>query len=152
MPRGVKTCPQCQADNGPRAITCKACNHDFFANRPEKPRIEVQATKTNFPQENSSGCNLIFVPGKHFYSKEPFCPVELKDKSREGVVKWANELYNIEWIDCGRRTRFAREAILYFVTDFIPMYIKGVDGENPEYTRAVTAIRETIKPYAEELN
>lgn len=143
-----KTCPNCKTDNGVRSHNCKSCNHSFQSK--EKSPPATFTPQKNFSAKNSFGYNLIFAPGLPPHSKSPFCPVELKSSNREDIIKWSKKLHEMEFNYCGRTTRYARCAIEYFVHDYIPMYVNGVDGENPEYKFAINVIRETLPAYPEE--
>ncbi len=51
MPKGLKTCPQCQNSVGPRTITCR-CGHEFTT-VVKKPKAACRATEVETPTATS---------------------------------------------------------------------------------------------------
>ena len=50
MPRGVKTCPECDAENGPAAKNCKKCGFKF--------EVKTKTTKTKSSSTNISKADV----------------------------------------------------------------------------------------------
>ena len=152
MGRGIKTCPKCKKETGPRAFKCPACGHDYNI-KPSAKSVEKEILNKIDPNTicgANSSFNLIFVPGQSNKNKD-FCPIKPKNSSEEEIIKWVESLSEYIEVSAGTRSKYARTAIKYFAEGFWPMYLKGIDGVNPEYSRVIEIIEDTIQPYKEEI-
>lgn len=142
MPKGQKTCPKCNVNCGPRTKICE-CMYVFPAK--EKKKHEPKKKEQIQEQRTIRGFSLIYTPGRGTDTTKPFCPVKLKSTSEEDVKIWADKLYNMEFKYCGRKTRWAKSAILYFVHDQVPMYKKGEEYPTEEYKRVYAIVDSVTK-------
>lgn len=146
MPRGQKTCGQCNKNVGPRTKICE-CGFVFpaKAKKVHEPKKKEQVQQ----QRSARGFSLIYTPGRGTDTTKPFCPVKMRSTSEEDVKAWADKLYNMEFQYCGRKTRWAKSAILYFVQDQVPMFKKGEDYPREEYTKVYSLVNKYTKlqPY-----
>lgn len=147
MPKGQKTCKQCSKEVGPRTKIC-SCGY-LFPTKNNKTKKEPKKKEQIQQVRECRGFSLIYTPGRGTDTTKPFCPVKMKSTSEEDVKAWVDKLYNMEFSYCGRKTRWAKSAILYFVQDQVPMFKKGEEYPRKEYTSVYSLVNEYTKlqPY-----
>ncbi len=95
--RGVKTCPTCSTENGPRAFKCKKCSHDFKPGQEPKPAVVLgigrgqklcpQCSKTCGPRSYTCPhCRFEFKAGGTVAEAKP--AKKLKRKNKCHVTDW----------------------------------------------------------------
>lgn len=54
MPRGIKTCPQCQETMGPRTKICPSCKYDFHINEQLPAEVVLSENGENPPESGKT--------------------------------------------------------------------------------------------------
>lgn len=94
MPKGKKTCPDCNTMTGPRAYVCKNCNHifSFKMNNTEKRTIKV--IKNFNWRELQSGDKIKVGAGPYFMHEGELIPMGYRGKfivdkiDDQGIQAW----------------------------------------------------------------
>src|SRR5689334_10864359 len=120
MPRGQKTCPNCQQTTGPRTQVCPGCGYDFSLRSTPKPTTQQPRQEGVRPRQVISqyGVRNVSIPGQSPGDKKPFCPAKPKGNSEEEVKQWIEDVLagGIE-----KNQNYLRSAVKYFAREFWPI-------------------------------
>ena len=155
MPRGVKTCPQCKTDTGPRSFFCPECKYDFKI-------VSKTATQSTINQEQVSekvidtdkytaplpGVVYITAPGRSKYDTTPLYPCKPESCNEDHIRVWIEKMEDYRFMCQGKTAMYTREAVVYLLDEFFPMYPKDriEPGPAPDYLKAKEYVLKYMKP------
>lgn len=94
MPKGRKTCPNCSAENGPRAYSCKSCSHIFvFKPKSKEAKNTKIISKVNW-KELVKGDKIKVAGGPFYLYKGEFIPMGYRGRfvvegiDENGIKAW----------------------------------------------------------------
>jgi hypothetical protein len=80
MPKGQKSCPNCDTMTGPRAYVCKNCNHIFSFNMTIKEKRTMKIVKDFRWQELQKGDKIKVGGGPYFFYEGELIPMGYRGK------------------------------------------------------------------------
>lgn len=94
MPKGKKTCPNCSTETGPRAYSCKSCNHIFvFKPKSKEAKNTKIISKVNW-KELVKGDRVKVAGGPFYLYKGEFIPMGYRGRfvvegiDENGIKAW----------------------------------------------------------------
>lgn len=147
MPRGKKTCPECNKETGPRTLKCE-CGHDFKSQKKSaKTDVKTDVSKTN--SKNTKVQQVVTsVPSIHGViitpnGSCPFIPEGYNKQTSsfteivkdEVIIEWANNI--VGW-GTQHGERYGLDALVYWARSFW-------DINSGEFNR----IKDVLKNYFE---
>lgn len=101
MPRGNKKCPTCQADNGPRAFSCKACKAPFVLRgvlTSQEKIAEVEARKNPIVKNEDGEFEEEILESLDYFDVVKPTHIELRNQGSK-VHCWESrdKKYRLRW-------------------------------------------------------
>lgn len=97
--RGVKTCPKCNTETGPRTLICpnKDCNHQFTV-KSKKFKKNVRVKVTDHIHELTEGDTLKISGGSQYIDKDG----NIHSMGERGIVKYIKHSPDKQTLICQR--------------------------------------------------
>jgi len=100
MPKGSKTCPDCNTMTGPRAYCCKKCNHIFIFKAKSKEAKNTKIIQKINWKELVKGDRIKVTGGPYFVSGSEFIPMGYRGRyvvdsvDSNGILAWGKDRQN----------------------------------------------------------
>ena len=136
--RRRKQCPQCKVYLGYSTEVCPKCEHKFSAHEPTTSRSDPYAVPQTVRRRK--GYTIIDTPDGR-------CPHRLVSPDPTDVEIWADKV--LETYENDRKI-LTVNALCYFTREYVPMFLPGVSGENPDYLAVIRHLHDTYTDDASE--